>query len=73
MSITSTSAPVKDERALVRRLRRQGFEPGVPEHVTEETQATDRRMCRYARCGACRRHGLAWPMSRSRMAGPIAL
>jgi hypothetical protein len=38
-------------------LRLLGFEPGAPSHITEDTQAIDRRLCAALVCGSCRRRG----------------
>jgi hypothetical protein len=45
---------------LERPLRREGFIPGLPPHITEATVRTDKAACRRMRCPGCERRGLEY-------------
>jgi hypothetical protein len=46
--------------ALKCRLRREGFIPGLPPHITDATVRTDKATCRRLRCPGCGRCGLEY-------------
>jgi hypothetical protein len=46
--------------ALEQMLRREGFTPGLPAHITEATVRTDKAVCRRLRCSGCERRGLEY-------------
>lgn len=41
-------------------LQLDGFAPGLPAHVSEETAAIDRRCCRRRRCPECGHRGMEY-------------
>lgn len=41
-------------------LARAGYVPGLPPHVSPETQREDLQACRRMRCHGCRARGLAY-------------
>ena len=53
-SITKAQVTVKALRA---RLAAQGYQPGLPEHITAQTVAIDRQLVQRSRCQGCKKRG----------------
>jgi hypothetical protein len=49
-----------DSLGLAAELLAEGLREGTPRHLTAQSKAIDRRLCRRLRCPACRRRGLSY-------------
>jgi hypothetical protein len=58
VNVTTTQPATRTD--LERQLRREGFAPGLPGHVSEATVRTDKAICRRVRCPGCGRRGLEY-------------
>jgi hypothetical protein len=58
MNVTTTQPISRTD--LERQLRREGFTPGLPGHITEATVRTDKATCRRMSCPGCERPSLEY-------------
>jgi hypothetical protein len=60
MSSTIHRTVLSSFRELDEQLQAEGFRPGLPDVLTPESVAIDRRLCARARCGRCHERGLQY-------------
>jgi hypothetical protein len=60
MSSTTYRPVVSSFLELDAQIQADGFRPGLPDTLTPESVAIDRRMCARARCGRCHKRGLQY-------------
>jgi Flp pilus assembly pilin Flp len=51
LAAPQTAAAIEQQFAV------EGFRPGAPRHITAQSQAIDRLVCRRLKCPACRKRG----------------